>query len=163
MIPPAESTEPASDDRRHIAGPSQCGAPTQSGAPCQRETGGGLCWQHEDATLADLPDAPAHLGEYGATLWREEVTECRERGILDEVSLPYLENMCEALDMRRSMWSDAQQGATIPGRDGTDKTNPAVSKHRKYLTEFRQCCKKWEKMKALASPSGDDDGFGDFM
>lgn len=161
MVDPAKNVgwEP------QVVDSDRCGAPTRDGSPCKRRTDGPKCWQH-DTTLPDgLPDAPEHLGTHGSKLWREEVKSCADNRILGQMSLSYLENMCEALDVRRNLWPDVKRGATIPGRDGTDKTNPAVAKHRKYTTEFRQCAKEWEKMKREATPEADNSegGIGQWL
>lgn len=137
-------------------GPSgQCGHPTLNGSPCERTTkGGGFCYQHTNRSPG-LPDAPDHLDPLGVECWYYHVRQCKDMGVLNQIDLTLIEQTAEMYQMRRAAVEAAGEGATIEGRDGTRKTNPAWSKVKDFANNYLQCVKELRRQKDSADPVDD--------
>ncbi len=141
---------------------TRCGAETGNGTPCERETGGGRCWQHEDAPPAG-PPPPDHLGEHGRSEWNRQVSEIVQAGALGQVDLSLLEQACEVYEARRQCHRALiEMGAVVKGRRGEAKKNPAAAKLKSYATEYRLCTRELREMRESAVPQTEDDDPFDF-
>lgn len=135
-------------------GEDRCGAATESGGACQRETDGGRCWQHEKV---EGPQPPEHLSEIGADKWRQIATALEEAGKLYAVDAGLLEGAAESYECRRAARQCiANKGLVIEGRSGAEKANPAATRFTEYSREYRQCMKEI-KATAQEAPKRDDD------
>lgn len=118
----------------------KCGAPTQSGDPCQRKAGeGGTCGlkAHEDPGRTSYPP-PEHLGSHGSNLWRSLVDEAVRLGILTQLDYPVFIKLCEQWEMSRLAYDQImEEGTTVEGRHG-EKAHPAKSVWNESTKEVRQ-------------------------
>lgn len=130
-------------------GPDICGAQTRSGGPCRNPAGdGGRCWieaHRSDVPDSpdDAPDPPEHLGELGRHYWRYHISRCAEAGVLDIVDLTVIEKAAEVAEIIRHCWSHVQEhGPTVPDKNSSTKTNPALSKYNSLMPDYRQLTKQ---------------------
>lgn len=130
-------------------GPDVCGAQTRGGDPCQNPpTSGGRCWieshrQDVAETSEEAPDPPDHLGEIGRHYWRYHVSRCEKVGVLDLVDLTVLEKAAEVAEIIRRCWEHVKEhGPTVPDKNNSTKTNPALSKYNSLMPDYRQLTKQ---------------------
>lgn len=148
-------------------GPDICGARTRRGGPCRNPaTEGGRCWipAHQDAPSPedeDTPDPPGHLGQIGRDYWTYHVGRCSLAGVLDIVDMTVIEKAAEVAEIIRRCWDHVQEhGPSVPDKNGSEKTNPALSKYNSLMPDYRQLTKQIDGWVAQGDQGRPDDGGG---
>lgn len=128
--------------------PGICGAETADGHPCRNAAGpDGRCHLpgHKDHSAADgdLPAPPDHLGTLGRQYWHYHIGRCNRAGVLEIVDLTVIEKASEIAELLRRCWLDVQErGPSVPDKNSSTKTNPALSKYNSLMPDYRQLCKQ---------------------
>lgn len=152
--------------------PAICGAKTRRGGPCRNPAGeGGRCWlpSHQDRERVEregLPEPPEHIGELGREYWRYHVGRCMDAGVLEIVDMTVIEKAAEVSEIMRKCWSHVQKhGPTVPDKNTSTKTNPALSKYNSLMPDYRQLTKQIDGWVAKGDfgekEDGDDNPWGD--
>lgn len=146
--------------------PDRCGAPTADGSPCENPpTSHGRCWigAHRPDVDPDteIPDPPAHLGEYGRSYWNYHVNRCAESSVLGIVDRTVVEKAAEVAQILRMCWDDIKEnGPSVEDRNGGKKTNPSLAKYNSLMSDYRQLTKQIDGWVAQGESDGGDDGDG---